>query len=125
MEANLVNSIRAALLFSADKYRKFGDGLRRFNDPIADTMRAAERDYRRAAATVGQIETFAAADLTSCALALTARADELNRKVQLLADRCQMQESSVVEHELRTTYAATEAVAALAAGLRTLAPAAA
>jgi hypothetical protein len=116
MNETIINAIRASLLFAADKYRKVGDILKRFDDPNTEQARSSERTFRRAAVSVAHAENMNAVDLGVSAIALTARADELNRKVQLLADRCQMQESAVVAHELRGVYDALDVVATLRAG---------
>jgi len=104
------NDIRAACLFAADKYRKYSDGLRRFDDPAADTCRESERKFRALAASLADFDNFDSAALDQCNRAMEASIDELNRKAQVLSDRCQMQDAAVTAHRVREMYTALELI---------------
>jgi hypothetical protein len=104
--------IRAAALFAADKYRRYADGLRRFDDPAVEACRESERKYRGIAANLADFDNFTPDQLNGCNVAIAATIDELNRKVQALQDRCQMQDAAVTEHRVREMYAAADVVEA-------------
>jgi len=104
------NLIRAACLFAADKYRKYTLGLARFDDPATESCRESERKYRALAASLNDFDNFNGSQLDACERAMDATIDELNRKAQALADRCQMQDAAVTEHKVREMYAAMEVI---------------
>lgn len=104
------NALRAACLFTADKYRKYADGLRRFEDPMSDACRETERKFRGLAASIADFANFTPDQLEKCSLALDATIDELNRKAQALTDRCQMQDAAVTEHRVREMYAVADLI---------------
>jgi hypothetical protein len=105
----IINAVRNALLFSADKYRKASDIVERFiDDTRAYELKETERGYRAVAEVTSELATLSTEQKALCIKAVVACADDLNRKVQLLSDRYQTEAASLTSLRLREVYQALD-----------------
>ena len=109
---------QSALAMMAEKYRQIGMRADLFDDgEIAEIAARVERNARRVVAQIGSNGLAEAADAELAATALTAFTDNLNRQVQLLAGRGQIQDAALIDHRLREAYGALTAVESERVGL--------
>jgi hypothetical protein len=104
-------AVSAALLFMAEKYRQIITRADLFDDGgIADDASQVERKARRLVAMLPAQGITNYAEANMAVVALDALADDINRKVQLLSGRGQVQDAALLEHRLREVYAARAGV---------------
>jgi len=110
MNAAIINAVRNATLFAADKYRKATDLLERFDDALTADTENAESEFRRVAELSSEVEAFSTDDKALTVKALHAYADDLNRKQQALSDRYQTEAASLIATRVREVYQALDFV---------------
>jgi hypothetical protein len=125
MNENNINAITPALLFMAEKYRVIGTIANRFDDgAIIDAASTAEQAARRVAMTISHDGITTREDAATVNTAIEGWLDNMNRQLQTLAGRGQMQDAALVEARIRELYAAQQAVELTARGLASEAEAA-
>lgn len=118
-ESNL-NAIRAALLFMTEKYRQIEMRADLFDDgAISDAAATTGRSALRILATLDTDGITSAQDAAIATVALTALTDNMNRQMQLLNGRGQINDAAIIEHRIREVYAAMNAVDLAGRGMRT------
>lgn len=117
-ESNL-NAIRAALLFMTEKYRQIEMRADLFDDgAISDAAATTGRSALRILATLDTDGITSAQDAAIATVALTALTDNMNRQMQLLNGRGQINDAAIIEHRIREVYAAMNAVDLAGRGMR-------
>lgn len=114
METNIVNACIAASNFGAEKYRRAGAILTRFDDEATGEVGNTERLYRGLVLKLThEPESMTLAELIALRAAIAAYADDGNRKAQVLSDRGQPQDAALIQHALRDVYAALSVLEAM------------
>jgi hypothetical protein len=120
MNESNINAIRAALLFMTEKYRQIEMRADLFDDgAISDAAATTGRSALRMLATLDADGIVNTNDAAYATVALTALTDNMNRQMQLLNGRGQINDAAIIEHRIREVYAAMAAVDLVARGLRT------
>jgi hypothetical protein len=114
METNVVNACVAAANFGAEKYRRAGAILARFDDEAAAEVSNTERIYRSVALTLTHApETLTVGELIVLRAGIAAFADDANRRAQVLNERGQPQDAALITHQLMSVYTALSTVEAM------------